>query len=233
MKAFPYLIIFVTLGLAFVNSFKKIEPVSIAIYDEEWGNKPAPASKRVRDTWMRIDGQPDFFRIVITETKRREGMGKRTRELEMYSDGGYDAIGYGNHVRYLSLNWKAVIRQQGNKVSEAQARQMMYETFDEIDTYIGPDLPNLNEAQRWAVKSLAFNWGYGNVKKSGLWKHLKAGNTGPSVEKAWMRTQVKTSNHQKSRGLELDLYHGRYDSAVAKAKQAYRDLEKRGDFKKY
>ncbi len=233
MKAFPYLILFAIVALAFVNSFKKVEPVSVAVYDEEWSNKPAPSSKRVRDTWYRADGQPDFFRIVITETKRREGMGKRNRELEMYSDGGYDAIGYGNHVRYLSPEWQSVVRQQGNKVSEAQAREMMYETFDKKDAYIGNDLPKLNEAQRWAVKSLAFNWGYGNVKKSGLWKHLKAGATGPSVEKAWMRTQVKTSNHRKSRALELDLYHGRYDDAITKAKQAYKDLEKRGDFKKY
>jgi GH24 family phage-related lysozyme (muramidase) len=191
----------------------------------------APAKRN--DTWHTESGAVNYFRIVMLETKRREAMGRPGRELQRYIDCGNWAIGYGNHIRYLSDGWKRTIKRQGWKVTEAQARALMYETYDALDKQIKADLPNLSARQRWAVKSLAFNWGYGNVKRSGLWRHLKAGAKGKNVAAAWMRTQVSTENHKKSRRMEVALWNGD-DAAVLKVgKNAYNALVARGDFEHY
>jgi GH24 family phage-related lysozyme (muramidase) len=109
----------------------------------------------------------------------------------------------------------------------------MYETFHSLEEQVKSDLPHLNPRQRWAVKSLAFNWGYGNVKRSGLWQHLKAGAKGKKVAAAWMRTQVATGNHRTSRRMEVALWNGD-DAAVLKVgKNAYNALRVRGDFEHY
>lgn len=183
--------------------------------------------------WHNKDGSVNYFRCIILETKRREALGKPGRELKRYKDGKEWAIGYGNHIRYLSEYWKRTCKRQGWKVTEAQARQMMYATFHDLCEQIKRDLPNTNRRQQLAVASLAFNWGYGNVKRSALWRHLKAGRKGNTVTAAWMRTQVATENHRKSRRIEAATWNGD-DAVVLKAgKEALEALRKRGDFKHY
>jgi GH24 family phage-related lysozyme (muramidase) len=183
--------------------------------------------------WILKDKRINVFRIVICETKRREAMGHPGKELERYKDGDTWAIGYGNHIKYLSPAWKKIVKKQGYKVTEAQAREMMYETFHNLDQQIKRDLPGLNHKQQWAIKSLAFNWGYGNIKRSKLWKHLKNRDKGFRVTMAWMRTQVATENHKQSRRLELALWHGEDATALNIGKKAYQHLQKRGDFEHY
>jgi GH24 family phage-related lysozyme (muramidase) len=191
----------------------------------------APAKRN--DTWHTESGAVNYFRIVMLETKRREALGRAGRELERYKDGDTWAIGYGNHIKYLSAAWKRTIKRQGYRVTEQQARSLMYETFHNLEQQVKSDLPHLNPRQRWAVKSLAFNWGYGNVKRSGLWRHLKAGAKGKNVAAAWMRTQVATGNHRTSRRMEVALWNGD-DAAVLKVgKNAYNALKARGDFEHY
>ncbi len=185
------------------------------------------------DAWHTESGAVNYFRIVMLETKRREALGRAGRELERYRDGREWAIGYGNHIKYLPATWKRTIRRQGWKVTEQQARALMYETYDALDKQIKADLPNLSARQRWAVKSLAFNWGYGNVKRSGLWRHLKSGATGKKVAAAWMRTQVATKNHRTSRLMEVALWHGDDAAVLRVGKNAYNALVKRGDFEHY
>ena len=183
--------------------------------------------------WKTETGDLNVFKIVICETKRREAMGHPGRELQRYKDGDTWAIGYGNHIKYLSAGWKNTIKKQKYKITEAQAREMMYQTFHNLDQQIKRDLPHLNHRQRWAVKSLAFNWGYGNIKRSGLWKHLRNRNEGLAVTAAWMQTQVATENHKQSRRLELALWHGEDATALTIGKKAYQHLQKRGDFQHY
>jgi len=190
-------------------------------------------SKQAASQWKTESGDLNVFRIVICETKRREAMGHPGKELRRYKDGSTWAIGYGNHIKYLSPAWKNIVKKQGYKVSEAQAREMMYETFHNLGEQIKKDLPGLNHRQQWAVKSLAFNWGYGNIKRSKLWPHLKKGKQGFAVTKAWMGTQVATENHKQSRRLELALWHGEDATALNIGKKAYQQLQKRGDFEHY
>ncbi|MGI9158410.1 MAG: glycoside hydrolase family protein, partial [Saprospiraceae bacterium] len=185
------------------------------------------------DMWRLDDGSVDYFRCIIIETKRREAMGRPGAELRRYKDGREWAIGYGNHIRYLSEYWKRTCKRQGWKVTEAQARAMMYETFHGLCEQVKRDLPNTNRRQQLAVASLAFNWGYGNVKRSGLWRHLKAGRTDNAVSGAWMRTQNATENHRKSRRMEIALWCGNGKAVVSLAEMALSDLRKRGDFKHY
>ena len=175
----------------------------------------------------------DFFKIVMLETKRREAMGRKGKELRPYLDGKTWAIGYGCHMKYLPDNWKKTIEQQGEKITEQQARTIMYEVFDNLKSEIQRDLPHLNRAQVWAVQSLAYNWGYGNVKRSKLWQHLKSGDTSKATGKVWMNCHAATENHRISRRLEIFLFTGKYKDAQHIADKAGKALQKRGDFKHY
>jgi GH24 family phage-related lysozyme (muramidase) len=175
----------------------------------------------------------DFFKIVMLETKRREAMGRKGKELRPYMDGKTKAIGYGCHMKYLPEAWKRTIEQQGEKITEEQARQIMYEVFDGLKNEISRDLPHLNRAQIWAVQSLAYNWGYGNVKKSKLYQHLKSGDTSKGAAKVWMSCHAGTENHRISRRLEVFLFTGKYKDAQIIADKAGKALQKRGDFKHY
>jgi len=201
-------------------------------YVNHTDNLRAPVAKSGGDAWH-IDGKPNYFRCVILETKRREALGRRGAELERYKDGNTWAIGYGCHIVYLSPYWKSKIKKQGYKITEIQARAIMYEVMHLLEQQVKRDLPNANRRQRLAVISLAYNWGYGNVKRSGLWKHLKAGSTGNKIAKAWMRTQVATENHRKSRRMEIALWNGSDKIVLQTGKAAYQALKQRGDFKHY
>jgi GH24 family phage-related lysozyme (muramidase) len=175
----------------------------------------------------------DFFKIVMLETKRREALGRKGKELRPYLDGKTKAIGYGCHMKYLPEAWKKTIEQQGEKITEEQARQIMYEVFDSLKDEISRDLPHLNRAQIWAVQSLAYNWGYGNVKRSKLYQHLKSGDTSKGTAKVWMSCHAGTENHRISRRLEVFLFTGKYKDAQHIADKAGRALQQRGDFKHY
>jgi GH24 family phage-related lysozyme (muramidase) len=175
----------------------------------------------------------DLFKIVMLETKRREALGRKGKELRPYLDGKTWAIGYGCHMKYLSEKWKKTCREQGNVITEAQARTIMYEVFDDLKETIGKDLPHLDRAQLWAVQSLAYNWGYGNVKKSKLYQHLKNGDTSKGTEKVWMQCHAATKGHRTSRRLEVFLFTGKYKNAQEIADDAGKALQKRGDFKHY
>ena len=175
----------------------------------------------------------DFFKIGMLETKRREELGRKGKEPRPYLDGKTKAIGYGCHMKYLPDNWKKTIEQQGEKITEQQAREIMYEVFDNLKKEISRDLPHLNRAQMWAVQSLAYNWGYGNVKRSNLWQHLKSGDTSKGTAKAWMKCHAATENHRISRRLEVFLFTGKYKDAQHIADKAGKALQKRGDFKHY
>ena len=59
----------------------------------------------------------DFFKIVMLETKRREALGRKGKELKPYLDGKTKAIGYGCHMKYLPDNWKKTIEDQGEKIT--------------------------------------------------------------------------------------------------------------------
>ena len=185
------------------------------------------------DSYWYKDGKVNLFLIVITETKRREGNGKPGKPYQIYKDGENDAIGYGTQIKYLSDEWKSTIRTQRYTITEEQARELMYESFKRNDERVKKALPHLNESQRWALKSLIYNWGYSNVVNSNLWGLLKKNISDARIERAWMQTQVATTNHIKSRELEIDLFFGRYDDAIEKAKLAYEHLQKRGDFNSY
>ena len=186
-----------------------------------------------KNVWVRADGKPDYFRIVMLETKRREAMGKVGKELKWYWDGDHKAIGYGNRITYLSPRWQSVVKKQGMKVSEDQARQMMYETFEELDIRIKRDLPHLNEGQQWAVKSLVFNWGYGNLQNSKLWKYIKKGDKSQSAINQWHKSHARTDNHKRSRSLETSLWLGHDKTAIDFGKRAFESIRERGDFKHY
>ena len=175
----------------------------------------------------------DFFKIVMTETKRREAMGQRGRELQIYYDGDHKTIGYGCHISNLSDEWKTLIKKQGNMVSEKQARELMYNHYEQIHRAIAKDVPGLNTAQMWAVKSLTYNYGWGNVKKSKLFKLIKNKDTSNAIEREWLKTWAKTDNHKVSRKMEIALWMGNYDDAKKISSQAYNELKKRGDFKHY
>lgn len=175
----------------------------------------------------------DFFKIVMLETKRREAMGRKGKELKPYLDGKTKAIGYGCHMKYLPEKWTKVIREQKEQITEQQAREMMYEVFDGLRFEIQRDLPHLNRAQVWAVQSLAYNWGYGNVKRSKLYQHLKSGDTSKATGKVWMQCHSATENHRISRRLEIFLFTGKYKDAQHIADKAGKALQKRGDFKHY
>jgi GH24 family phage-related lysozyme (muramidase) len=175
----------------------------------------------------------DFFKIVMLETKRREALGRKGKELRPYMDGKTWAIGYGCHMKYLPEKWADIIRAQRQKITEEQARQIMYEVFDSLKDEISRDLPHLNRAQIWAVQSLAYNWGYGNVKKSKLYQHLKSGDTSKGAAKVWMSCHAGTENHRISRRLEVFLFTGKYKDAQIIADRAGKALQKRGDFKHY
>ena len=175
----------------------------------------------------------DLFKYVMLETKRREAMGRKNAELRSYMDGDSPAIGYGNRIKYLSDKWKAVVDKQGYKVTEQQAREMMYETFDQLKVTVSADMPHLDRHELWAVQSLAFNWGYGNIKKSPLYRFLKSGDKSEAARKAWMRCHASTENHRTSRRFEWALYTGNFDDAKHYADKAYKSLKARGDFKHY
>lgn len=175
----------------------------------------------------------NLFKYVILETKRREAMGRRGKELTSYMDGDSPAIGYGNRIKYLSPEWQRTVEEQGYKVTEDQARQMMYETFEALEKTVKQELPNLNRHERWAVQSLAFNWGIGNLKKSDLWKFLKDADKSSVARGVWMRCHAGTPNHKTSRKFEWALYTGDFDTAKKYADSAYESLLKRGDFKHY
>ena len=201
-------------------------------YVNHTDNLRAPVAKSGGDAWH-IDGKPNYFRCVILETKRREALGRRGEELERYKDGDTWAIGYGCHIKYLSPYWKKTLKKQRYKITEIQARAIMYEVMHLLEQQVKRDLPNANRRQRLAVISLAYNWGYGNVKRSGLWKHIKAGSTGNKVAKAWMRTQAQTENHRKSRRMEVALWNGADKIVLQTGKSAYQTLKQRGDFEHY
>jgi GH24 family phage-related lysozyme (muramidase) len=175
----------------------------------------------------------NLFKYVILETKRREAMGRPGKELTSYMDGDSPAIGYGNRIKYLSPEWQRTVEEQGYMVTEDQARQMMYQTFEQLEKTVKQELPHLQRHELWAVQSLAFNWGMGNVKRSALWKHLKAGDKTGETRRAWMRCHAGTDNHRTSRKFEWALYTGDFDTAKKYADSAYESLRKRGDFKHY
>jgi GH24 family phage-related lysozyme (muramidase) len=208
------------------------EPVKPKTYVNHTDNIRAPVAKSGGDAWY-IDGKPNYFRCVILETKRREALGRRGEELERYKDGDTWAIGYGCHIKYLSPYWKKTLKKQRYKITEIQARAIMYEVMHLLEQQVKRDLPNANRRQRLAVISLSYNWGYGNVKRSGLWKHIKAGSTGNKVAKAWMRTQSQTENHRKSRRMEVALWNGADKIVLQTGKSAYQTLKQRGDFEHY
>lgn len=194
----------------------------------------------MRNHFFLANGTPDYYKIVVTETKRREALGKKGKELEIYLDGGIKTIGYGNHIKYLTNKQKAIIKSQGGKITEAQARDFMNYIFDDIDKVIKRDqkkgiLPkNLSAAQKWAIKSLAFNWGYGNIQTSALWPHLKAGRRSQVVRTIWItKTQCQSDNHKTSRHMEAALWNGDNKTAIQFAQQAYEHLYNRGDFNHY
>jgi GH24 family phage-related lysozyme (muramidase) len=110
---------------------------------------------------------------------------------------------------------------------------MMYDTFDSLKETISADLPNLDRHELWAVQSLAFNWGYGNVKKSALYQHLKAGSKTGDARRAWMKCHAATDNHRTSRRFEWALYTGDFKEAKKYADKAYNSIAGRGDLKHY
>ena len=195
-------------------------------------NLRAPVAKPDNSGWY-VDGSLNYFRCVILETKRREALGRPGAELKRYKDGNTWAIGYGCHIKYLSEYWQRTAKRQGWKVKEMQARQIMYEVMHNLEQQVKRDLPNANRRQRLAVISLAYNWGYGNVKKSGLWRHLKAGNQGSAISRAWMQTQNQTENHKKSRRMEIALWNGADRVVLQTGKAAFDALQRRGDFQHY
>jgi GH24 family phage-related lysozyme (muramidase) len=192
----------------------------------------APEAKAAAKVPEHTQGH-DLFKYVMLETKRREALGRRGKELESYMDGDSPAIGYGNRIKYLPAKWKQVVDEQGYKVTEAQARAMMYDTFDSLKETISADLPHLDRHELWAVQSLAFNWGYGNIKKSALYQHLKAGNKTGEARRAWMKCHAATDNHRTSRRFEWALYTGDFKEAKKYADKAYNSIAGRGDLKHY
>jgi len=192
----------------------------------------APEAKAAAKVPEQTNGH-DLFKYVMLETKRREALGRRGKELESYMDGDSPAIGYGNRIKYLPAKWKQVVEDQNYKVTEAQARAMMYDTFDSLKETISADLPNLDRHELWAVQSLAFNWGYGNVKRSALYQHLKAGSKTGDARRAWMKCHAATDNHRTSRRFEWALYTGDFKEAKKYADKAYNSIAGRGDLKHY
>lgn len=212
---------------------KDFYPTASAEFVNDVENDKLEKKESTINSWYRNDGKPDFFKIVIIETKRREAMGRPGKELERYKDGKEWAIGYGCHIKYLNDYWKNIVKKQNYKITEKQAREMMYHTFEELHHVIKKDFPNASEAEMWAIKSLAFNWGYGNLKKSGLYKLLKRNEKGSRLEKEWLKCHSATHNHRISRAMEFSLWNGNYDNCLTIGKNAYKSLEIRGDFKKY
>lgn len=191
------------------------------------------------------DGAPNYYAWTIYETKRREAQGKKGEEYKMYMDGRDNlgrpqwAIGYGNHIKYLSKEWQRTIKRQGNKVNEKQARAIMVETFNGLVEQVKRDYPMLHRNQHLAIASLSFNWGYGNFKKSKISRYARDGYLTAMERNYWIKkTQSQTDNHRTSRSFEASLFmahasEGDQLVALSFAKSAWKALQKRGDFKRY
>lgn len=191
------------------------------------------------ELFYKSDGTPNYYAWTIYECKRREAQGKKGKEYHRYLDGGEWAIGYGNHIRYLSDDWKATIKRQKNKINEQQARAIMVETFNGLVDQVKRDYPKLKRNQQLAIASLSFNWGYGNFKRSRISKMAKDGVLTKDEKMYWMtRTQSQTSNHRTSRAFEASLFMAEASKsdreyALNVAKNSWQSLQKRGDFERY
>ena len=79
-------------------------------------------------------------------------------------------------------------------ITEDQARAIMVDVLNGLVEQVKADLPNLTRNQELAIASISFNWGYGNVKRSGLWKRIKDGSRrliAPEINSNLQRKQVK------------------------------------------
>jgi GH24 family phage-related lysozyme (muramidase) len=191
------------------------------------------------ELFYKDDGSPNYYAWTIYECKRREAQGKKGKEYHRYLDGGEWAIGYGNHIRYLSDEWKATIKRQKNKINEQQARAIMVETFNALVEQVKADYPKLKRNQHLAIASLSFNWGYGNFKRSRISIMARDGVLSKDEKMYWMtRTQSQTPNHRTSRAFEASLFMADVNKAdrqyaLSVAKSSWQSLQKRGDFSRY
>jgi len=185
------------------------------------------------------DKKPNYYAWTVYECKRREAQGHPGKEYRRYKDGGTWAIGYGCHIKYLNKDWQNKISSQGNVITEEQARAIMVDVLNGLVEQVKADLPNLTRNQQLAIASISFNWGYGNVKRSGLWKRIKDGELTDRERIYWIRkTQSQTENHRRSRAFEASLFMAHksnkwLQTALSDARLAHADLQKRGDFKRY
>lgn len=191
------------------------------------------------ELFYKSDGSPNYFAWTIYECKRREAQGKAGKEYARYKDGGEWAIGYGNHIKYLSSSWQKIIKAQGNKINESQARAIMVETFNGLVGQVKKDYPLLHRNQQLAIASISFNWGYGNFKRSKISKMIKDGILTAAEKKYWINnTQSQTPNHRTSRTFEASMFMAHSKDSEKKialnlAKEAWSHLQKRGDFTRY
>ena len=197
------------------------------------------------DLFYKANGEPNYYAWTIYDCKRREAQGKKGQEYARYID-GYDklgrpqwAIGYGNHIKYMSKSWQRTIKAQGNKINESQARAIMVETFNSLVEQVKRDYPLLHRNQQLAIASISFNWGYGKFKRSKVSKYIKDGVLTSSERDYWInKTQSQTPNHRTSRAFEAALFMAhandtQKNTALNMAKSAWRQLQKRGDFTRY
>lgn len=113
---------------------------------------------------------------------------------------GYGSIHYPNGVKI----------KMGDKITEAQANEMLKYEVDKKASAVIKMLPRVSQHQFDALVSFAFNLGEGNLKKSTLLRKIKINPNDPSIRNEFMKWN--RAGGQVLRGLtrrrkaEADLY---------------------------
>jgi GH24 family phage-related lysozyme (muramidase) len=141
-----------------------------------------------------------YFAWTLWELKRREGFRSKP-----YNDNGCMAVGYGMHITQKAAE---TIKKKGG-VTEPVGHQQIHDWFLLYSTKIESELPKTvlaNANQVWAVKSLAYNIGFTNLKKTDLWTYIQRNDVSQKCIDAWLLTGHQTVNHRQSRLFEAHLW---------------------------
>jgi len=142
----------------------------------------------------------EYFSWTLWELKRREGFRSKP-----YNDNGAMAVGYGMHITKKAAE---SIKKKGG-VSEPVGHQQIHDWFLLYSAKIESELPKevlANQNQVWAVKSLAYNIGFTNLKKTPLWAYIQKNDVSQKCIDAWLLTGHQTVNHRQSRLFEAHLW---------------------------
>lgn len=140
-----------------------------------------------------------YFSWMLWELKRREGFRSKP-----YNDNGAMAVGYGMHITKKAAE---TLKKKG--LSEPVGHQQVHDWFLLYSAKIESELPKAilaNPNQVWAVKSIAYNIGFTNLKKTPLWECIQKNDMSQKCIETWLTTGHQTVNHRQSRLFEAHLW---------------------------